>query len=66
MCSTYNYQPRIDGFFVVGGPYFEDEPTVNIDLNGDGDTSDMNVSFYAMFFKKNPAGLDIAVTPTND
>lgn len=48
----------IDGFY-ISGYYPVDEPTVNLDLNSDGDKVDVQVNTAVMLFRKNPAGLDI-------
>ncbi len=55
----------IDGFYIGPGTYPVDEPTVNLDLNGDGDKTDMGVNTTVMLFRKNPAGLNIKETKVN-
>lgn len=52
----------IDGFYIGPGGYPVDEPTVNLDLNGDGDKTDLGINTTVMLFRKNPAGLDIKET----
>ena len=49
----------IDGFYI--GPVLHpvDEPAVNLDLNGDGDKTDLQVDTPVYLLQKNPAGLDI-------
>ncbi len=42
-----------------------DEPTVNLDLNGDGDKTDLGVNTTVILFRKNPAGLNIQETKVN-
>jgi hypothetical protein len=42
-----------------------DEPKVNLDLNGDGDKTDLSVPTKVMLFRKNPAGLDVLETRVN-
>jgi len=51
----------IDGFYIAG-MWPVDEPAVGLDLNGDGDMTDMGVSTLVYLFRKNPAGLDIQET----
>ena len=55
----------IDGFYIGPGTYPVDEPTVNLDLNGDGDKTDLGVNTTVILFRKNPAGLDIKETKVN-
>jgi hypothetical protein len=54
----------IDGFY-IGGTYPVDEPTVNLDLNGDGDKTDLGVNATVILFRKNPAGLNIQEIKVN-
>ena len=49
----------IDGFLKGFVTIDVDEPTVNLDLNSDGDKIDLAVPTTVFIFKKNPAGLDI-------
>ncbi len=55
----------IDGFYIGPGTYPVDEPTVNLDLNGDGDKTDLGVNTTVILFRKNPAGLNIQETRVN-
>ena len=48
----------IDGFYIQGDGAF-DEPTVNVDLNVDGDVNDLGVMVYYRLFRKNPPGVNI-------
>jgi hypothetical protein len=53
------YNNAIDGFYIGPGLASVDEPAVNLDLNNDGDKTDMGVDTVIMAFKKNPPGLDL-------
>ncbi len=48
----------IDGYFRVV-PAAINEPDFNLDLNGDGDKTDMGVQINVFLIRKNPAGLDL-------
>ena len=60
------FQPDIDNTAIAGfyieGMYPVNEPTVNLDLNSNGNKTDMGVSTHVMLFKTNPVGLDIFET----
>ena len=47
------------------GTYPVDEPTVNLDLDGDGDRIEMGVNTTVMLLRKNPTGLNIKETKVN-
>lgn len=47
--------------FLVSGIYPIDEPTVNLDLNANGNTSDLGVSTDAFLFQKNSTQLNIRI-----
>lgn len=49
----------IDGFYIGPVLYPVDEPVVNLDLNGDGDKTDMQVDTGVYLIRQNAAGLDI-------
>jgi hypothetical protein len=50
----------IDGFYIGPGLYPVNEPTVNLDLNGDRDKTDLGVNTEVILFRKNLPGLDIS------
>ena len=49
----------IEGFHIGPVLYPVDEPVVNLDLNGDGDKTDMQIDTGVYLIRKNAAGLDI-------
>lgn len=49
----------IDGYYIGPISYPVDEPAVNLDLNGDGDKTDLQVDTGVYLIQKNAAGLDI-------
>jgi hypothetical protein len=48
----------LDGFYLVG-QYPVDEPTVQRDLNGNGNQTDLAVQTSVVLFRKNAHGLDL-------
>ncbi len=56
--SLQSIDDTIDGFYIAG-TYPVDEPAVSMDLNGDGDETDLNVIVNVILFRKNPPGLNI-------
>ena len=49
----------IDGYYIGPVAYPVDEPVVDLDLNGDGDKTDLQVDTGVYLIQKNAAGLDI-------
>ena len=56
----------IDGFCIGPISYPVDEPAVNLDLNNDGDKTDLQVYTTVYLFRKNTAGLDIWEDPSDE
>ena len=53
----------IDGYYIIEHNYPVDEPAVNLDLNNDGDLTDMGVPTTVILFRQNPPSLDIYEIP---
>ena len=60
--TVADVQTSLAGFYIGPGSWPVNEPTVNLDLNGNGNKTDTGVSTTVILFTKTPATLNL--TPT--